>query len=110
MDDGWVKSDFCDAGACVEVKYMPDGGFVRSSFCEGGACIEVGYQSSFPHVAGTWHAGEPVMTQNPDGSVTIGSTTDPATVTFTGQEWAAFVKGADAGQFSVERLHQLGQQ
>jgi Domain of unknown function (DUF397) len=53
-----------------------------SSFCSLGDCVEVG--------------------QLPDGAVTVRDTKDSerrAALTFTRDEWAAFVQGVKAGEF-----------
>jgi Domain of unknown function (DUF397) len=53
-----------------------------SSFCSLGDCVEVG--------------------QLPGGAVTVRDTKDPerrAALTFTRDEWAAFVQGVKAGEF-----------
>lgn len=53
-----------------------------SSFCTGGTCVEVG--------------------ERPDGSVTVRDTKDAdraGSLTFTRDEWVAFVQGVKAGEF-----------
>jgi hypothetical protein len=55
-----------------------------SSFCSLGDCVEVG--------------------QMPGGAVTVRDTKDPErrmALTFTRDEWDAFVKGVKAGEFDV---------
>ncbi|MBW0113928.1 DUF397 domain-containing protein [Pseudonocardia abyssalis] len=56
--------------------------FRTSSFCNLGECVEVG--------------------QSPDGSVIVRDTKDAdrsRTLTFTNDEWTAFVRGVKAGEF-----------
>ena len=55
-----------------------------SSFCNFGECVEVG--------------------QLPGGSVTVRDTKDPeraTTLTFTPEEWGAFVMGVKNGEFDI---------
>ncbi len=55
-----------------------------SSFCNFGECVEVG--------------------QLPDGSVAVRDTKDPkraTSLTFTHDEWDAFVRGVKAGEFDI---------
>jgi Domain of unknown function (DUF397) len=55
--------------------------FRTSSFCNYGSCVEVGAE--------------------PDGSVLVRDSKDAGrqTLTFTRDEWVAFVKGVKAGEF-----------
>lgn len=56
--------------------------FRISSFCSAGGCVEVG--------------------QSPDGSVIVRDTKDAErsqALTFTNDEWTAFVRGVKAGEF-----------
>jgi len=57
--------------------------FRISSFCSWGDCVEVGLQS--------------------DGTVAVRDTKDPERVTlsFTAEEWSAFVAGVKNGEFDV---------
>jgi hypothetical protein len=68
------KSSYSSTGNCVEV------GFRRSSFCGNGACVEVDVQ--------------------PDAVLVRDSKDrDGAVLTFTADEWSAFVQGVEAGEF-----------
>jgi Domain of unknown function (DUF397) len=55
--------------------------FTVSSFCSLGNCVEVG--------------------RSPDGTVLVRDTKDPVrrALTFTDEEWTAFVAGVKAGEF-----------
>lgn len=71
----WIKSSFCDSASCVEVA------FVKSSkSASNGACVEVAACDCHVKVRDS---------KDPDGAV----------LTFTLQEWDAFVAGAKAGEF-----------
>lgn len=74
----WTRSSFCDSSACVEV----DIPFVRSSLCDSGSCVEIAI---------------------PEGQdlVVVRSSQSRDSVVFTKFEWAAFIKGAKAGEFDV---------
>lgn len=61
---------------------LPVTQFKISSFCNFGGCVEVG--------------------QAPDGTVVVRDTKDPQrarSLTFTQEEWTAFVRGVKAGEF-----------
>ena len=62
---------------------MSDVDFKISSFCNLGGCVEVGVA--------------------PDGRVLVRASTDAEklSLTFTRDEWVAFIKGAKAGEFDV---------
>ena len=64
--------------------------FTISSFCSCGDCVEVGLQS--------------------DGSVAVRDTKDPQRVTlsFTPEEWSAFVAGVKNGEFDVTPAELVG--
>jgi hypothetical protein len=87
----FVKSSFCEAGACPEVN------FVKSSFCDASTCPEVGYvKSSFcdsnscPEI----HTTEDV--------VLFRDSEDPDTVVkIKPESWRTFVAGVKAGEFDV---------
>jgi hypothetical protein len=73
----FFKSSFSTTnGTCVEVA------FERSSFCGNGACVEVA---------------------RPPGAVLVRDGKDPAgpVLTFTAEEWDAFLRGIAAGEFDT---------
>lgn len=74
MGDRWVRSTFCGSGACAEVKWK------TSTFCADKSCAEVSHQHRVWKIRNN---------QDPDGPV----------VTFTEDEWTAFVAGVKDGQF-----------
>lgn len=74
------KSSFCGDSACVEVS------FHKASGCDTGACVEVSLIN-----------GKDV--------VLVRSTTAPENVvTFTADEWSAFIDGAKAGEFDLDQV------
>lgn len=64
--------------------------FRTSSFCSWGDCVEVGLR--------------------PDGTVAVRDTKDPERVTlsFTPEEWSAFVAGVKNGEFDVAPSELVG--
>jgi hypothetical protein len=63
--------------------------FKASSFCNWGNCVEV-------------H-------RTPDGAILVRDSKDPArrSLSFTDEEWEAFIKGVKAGEFDVDVLHHM---
>lgn len=67
-------SSFCNLGGCVEVE------FKAASFCSGGQCVAVAHRE-----------GEVLVRDN--------KVEDGPVLTFTAEEWDAFVKGVKNGEF-----------
>lgn len=86
----WIKSTFCGGGECVEVAW------IRSTFCDTGTCVEVAWVRS--KVCDTNSCVE--VAQLPD-EFHIRDSKDPngPYLSFTTDEWTAFVKGVRAGDF-----------
>lgn len=72
----WVKSTCCEANACLEVT------FTKASFSGNEACVEYHAHNDAVHVRDS---------KDPDGPF----------LTFTPQEWNAFIQGAKAGEFDL---------
>ena len=72
------KSTKCEPAACVEV----DLDFTRSSKCDSGACVEVSMPGDMVLVRDGKNPGGPVLS-------------------FTKDEWAAFVAGVKSNEFNV---------
>lgn len=70
----FFKSSFCEASACIEVS------FAKSSFCESNTCVEV-------------ERGDTVQVRN--------SANPDVVVSFSREEWAAFVAGMKNGEFDL---------
>jgi hypothetical protein len=89
-----MKSSFCTANNCVDVEFM------TSTFCAKGSCVEVGYRkSSF--------CGHPgcVEVRGDGGNVLVRDSKlgDGGNVlSFTNDEWVAFIKGVKAGEFDLK--------
>jgi hypothetical protein len=60
--------------------------WMRSSFCESGACVEVRTSAGKGGEGGSVQVRD---SKNPDGPV----------LTFTNDEWDAFLRGAKSGRF-----------
>jgi len=75
----WYRSSFCDSSQCVEVTVMNK--WERSSFCEANQCVEVDIRYDL------------VFVRN--------SSMPASLVTFSQEEWDAFIKGAKEGEFDV---------
>lgn len=93
----WQKSSYCGTNACVEVARDTDKVTVRNSNDKTGPSI-IYSNKEWMDVLRAVKNGEPVFTGNPGEP---GELRHPngAAVQFTADEWAAFVKGAKAGEF-----------
>jgi len=74
----FFTSSFCEAANCVEVAFQ------KSSYCEAGNCVEVS------------NCGCNMIMVRDSKDKT------KQTLTFTRDEWIAFVKGVKQGEFDVE--------
>ncbi len=69
--------------------------WTRSTYCSGGNCVEVTWST-----AANCTSGSCVQVAHTDGAVFIRQSADPTRVLeFTPDEWTAFVKGVNAGEF-----------
>jgi hypothetical protein len=89
-----MRSTNCDTGTCVEV------GFQRSSKCEAGGCVEVGFQRSTKCESGQCVEVDRLDIQ--DIRVRDGKDPDSPILSFTKEEWEAFIQGVKAGEFDLE--------
>lgn len=77
VSEGWHRASGCEAGTCVEVAFTKS-----SRSCEG-ACVEAAICSCYVRVRHSKDPAGPVLT-------------------FTREEWSAFVDGARDGEFNLE--------
>lgn len=73
----WTQSSFCGGGNCVQIKGVT---WTRSSFCSDAACVEVLRADALILVRDS---------KNPD----------QRELSFTRDEWRAFIEGVKAGEF-----------
>jgi Domain of unknown function (DUF397). len=77
----WLKSTTCDTSACVEVAGLV---WRKSSYSAQESCLQV---------AAKWEVGHVLIrdSKDPDGP----------TLRFTHDEWNAFLKGVEDGEFDL---------
>jgi len=118
----WRRSTRCSTGACVEVT------FIRASACASSSCVEVGCDANLVHVRDSKDPDGPVITytadewrehvvdeikgggwlpeytyRTGDGEVVVRRNPIDRGLTFTEDEWDAFVEGVRAGEFDYAR-------
>ncbi len=123
MNLHWTRSTACQGGGCVEAAWT------RSSYCANGACVEAtceGERILVRDTAGTiielrldvWNGALTLIAagrtptnvrRHPDGGVDwVGmppyTGTQPVTLRYDAEEWAAFAAGVKAGEFTPEAL------
>lgn len=105
----YVRSSFCSLSNCVEVGYVTSsfsggsscvqaGAYIKSSKCSAGGCVEVAeYHKSSHSTNGTECVA---VADVPDGVFVRDSKhPDEPPLSFTRDEWAAFLYGVDNGEF-----------
>jgi hypothetical protein len=117
-EDDWTKSTFSAASnCCVEVKQHGDEVFVRDSkyrrsvgndpSAEPVIAFSLPQWEAFLHdVMNSEEAGASAypVTRRSGGSVDITAADTQITLTFTADEWSAFVRGVQLGEFDVPVL------
>jgi hypothetical protein len=88
-DDGYVRSSFCSGGSCVEVKRQ----WRRASNCSDTACVEVSRNCADSSCVEVAQEHNLVMVRD-------SKRPEQEPLSFTMEEWAAFRKGVQAGEFS----------
>jgi Domain of unknown function (DUF397) len=90
----WTKSSFCESGACLE--------WTKSSFCETGACLEVG--TTWTKSSKSAANGNSAEAARPRvNEILVRDSKSPnLALSFTAEEWRAFVEGVKAGEFDLD--------
>jgi len=102
----WRKSSFSDsANSCVDVRHIGGKVQVRNSNDPGGPVLTL-TEAYWEWVIERVAAGEAVSTisRAEKGIHWLNALDGWVVVDFTEQEWAAFVAGAVAGEFDLDRL------